>query len=261
MGEVSMRIDLNCDMGESFAAYTLGDDEQTMPWITSANIACGFHAGDPTVMERTVALARRHQVAVGAHPGYPDLLGFGRRHLDTFPGEIKNYLMYQMGALAAFAKAHGTRVQHLKPHGALYNLAARDEGAAREVIAAVQAFDPELILVALAGSLCAEMAATAGVRVAREVFPDRAYQSNGQLVPRSLPGAVVHDLETVRARVVKLVTCGAVGSIDGREIVLQADTLCIHGDTPDAWKLARAIREALTGSDVEVVPMASVLAG
>jgi UPF0271 protein len=261
LDEDIMRIDLNCDMGESFAAYTLGDDEQMMPWITSANIACGFHAGDPTVMERTVALARRHQVAVGAHPGYPDLLGFGRRHLDTFPGEIKNYLMYQMGALAAFAKAHGTRVQHLKPHGALYNLAARDEGAAREVIAAVQAFDPELILVALAGSLCAEMAATAGVRVAREVFPDRAYQSNGQLVPRSLPGAVVSDPETVRARVVKLVTSGTMSSIEGQEITIQADTLCIHGDTPGAWKLARAIRETLAGSDVEVVPMASVLAG
>jgi UPF0271 protein len=248
-------------MGESFAAYTLGDDEKMMPWITSANIACGFHAGDPMVMERTVELARRHQVAVGAHPGYPDLLGFGRRHLDTFPGEIKNYLMYQMGALAAFAKAHGTRVQHLKPHGALYNLAARDERVAREVIAAVKAYDPELILVALAGSLCAGMAAAEGVRVAREVFPDRAYQSNGQLAPRNLPGAVLHDPETVRARVVKLVTSGAVSSIDGQEIALQADTLCIHGDTPGAWKLAKAIREALDASDVEVVPMANVCVG
>jgi UPF0271 protein len=258
LDEDIMRIDLNCDMGESFAAYTLGEDDQIMRWITSANIACGFHAGDPMVMERTVALACRRQVAIGAHPGYPDLLGFGRRHLDTFPGEIRNYLLYQMGALSAFAGAYGVRLQHMKPHGALYNLAARDEPAAREVIAAVKTFDPEVVLVTLAGSLCAEMALAAGLRVAREVFPDRAYLSNGQLAPRNLVDAVVHDPEKIRARVIKLVTTGTMTSIDGQEILVKADTLCIHGDTPGACKLAGVIREALAASGVEVVSMARV---
>ncbi len=253
-----MRIDLNCDMGEGFGRYSLGEDDAIMPRITSANVACGFHAGDPMVMDRTVALACQHRVAVGAHPGYPDLLGFGRRHLHTFPGEIRNYLVYQMGALSAFAKAHGVRLQHVKPHGALYNLAAREEPAAREVIAAVKAFDPELILVALAGSLCAEMAEAAGLRVAREVFPDRAYQTSGQLAPRNLPGAVIHDPEVIRARIAKLVTDGTMTTIDDREIALKAETLCIHGDTPGAWGLAEVIREALNASGVTVVSMASV---
>jgi 5-oxoprolinase (ATP-hydrolysing) subunit A len=256
-----MQIDLNCDMGENFALYHMGDDERIMPWISSANIACGFHAGDPMVMDRTVALASRHQVAVGAHPGYPDLLGFGRRQLSAFPGEIQNYIVYQMGALAAFAKVHGVRMQHVKPHGALYNLAARDERTAQEVIAAVRCFDPELVLVTLSGSLCAEMAMAAGLRVAREAFPDRAYQADGQLAPRGLPGAVINDPEAVRTRVVKLLTSGLLTSIDGLELTLQADTLCIHGDTPGAWKLARVIRETLTASGVDVVPMARSLTG
>jgi 5-oxoprolinase (ATP-hydrolysing) subunit A len=256
-----MRIDLNCDMGEGFGAYTIGDDERVMPWISSANIACGFHGGDPMVMEHTVALAKQHRVAVGAHPGYPDLLGFGRRQLETFSGEIRSYMVYQMGALAAFAKAHGIRLQHVKPHGALYNLAACDERIAREVIAALRDYDPELILVTLAGSLCAEMAAAAGLRVVPEAFPDRAYQSNGQLVPRNLPGAVIHDPEVIGTRVVKLVTSGVLTSIDGQEVAIQADTLCLHGDAPDAWKLARAIREALAAASVELMPMAMISTG
>jgi 5-oxoprolinase (ATP-hydrolysing) subunit A len=256
-----MRIDLNCDLGEGFAVYRLGDDEHIMRSITSANIACGFHAGDPMGMDRTVALARRHQVAIGVHPGYPDRLGFGRRHLDTFPGEIKNYLVYQMGALSAFAAVHGLRLQHVKPHGALYNLAARDERAAGEIIAALKAFDPEIILVALAGSLAVEMAVAAGLRVAREVFPDRAYQSDGRLAPRHLPGAVVHDLEAIRARVVKLVTTGCVTTLDGQDLGLEADTLCVHGDTPDAVRLAAIIRDTLAARGVELVPMARVCAG
>jgi 5-oxoprolinase (ATP-hydrolysing) subunit A len=255
-----MRIDLNCDMGESYGVYTIGDDGRIMPWISSANIACGFHGGDPKVMEHTVAMAKNHQVAVGAHPGYPDLLGFGRRRLETFSGEIRSYMVYQMGALAAFAKVHGIRLQHVKPHGALYNLAALDERTAEEVIAAVRSFDPEVILVTLAGSLCAEMATAAGLRVACEAFPDRAYQNNGQLVPRSVPGAVIHDPEVIGARAAKLVTSSAVTSIDGQEIAVQADTLCLHGDAPDAWKLARAVREALAAAGVEVVPMAMICA-
>ncbi len=256
-----MRIDLNCDMGESFGAYTIGDDERVMPWISSANIACGFHGGDPMVMEHTVAMAKTHQVAVGAHPGYPDLLGFGRRQLETFSGEIRGYMVYQMGALAAFTKAHGIRLQHVKPHGALYNLAARDEHTAREVIAAVRDFDPEVILVTLAGSLCAEMAVAAGLRVAREAFPDRAYQSNGQLAPRHLPGAVIHDPGVIGTRLGKLVTSGLLTSIDGQEVAIQADTLCLHGDTPGAWKLAKMIRETLMAAGAEVMPMAMICNG
>ncbi len=250
-----MRIDLNCDMGESYGAYTLGEDEQIIGHITSANIACGFHAGDPVVMARTVALAAKHGVTLGAHPGYPDRMGFGRRNLETAPGEIRQYLLYQIGALAAFATAAGKRLQHVKPHGALYNLAARDERTAREVIEAVKAYDPGLILVALAGSLCVEMAAAAGLRVAREAFPDRAYQADGQLASRRLPGAVIHDEAAVRQRVVQLVTSGRMTSIDGQPVALKADTLCLHGDTPGAWKLARSLRAALTERGIRVLPL------
>ena len=250
-----MSIDLNCDMGESFGAYKIGEDEKIISYITSANIACGFHAGDPLVMEKTVRLAKDHGVGVGAHPGFPDLLGYGRRNLETFPGEVKQYVLYQVGALAAFCRAHRLALQHIKPHGALYNLAARDENIAGEVIQAVQAYDPELILVVLSGSRLAEMAEKEGLKVAREVFPDRAYLADGRLAPRSLPGAVVHDPEQVRRRVVKLITAGVMTSIEGREITLRADTLCIHGDTPGAWELARTIRAALDEAGISVQPL------
>lgn len=250
-----MRTDINCDMGESFGSYRIGEDEKVMPYITSANVACGWHAGDPMIMARTLELAAKHGVAVGAHPGYPDLLGYGRRNMDTFPGEVRNYILYQIGALDAFARTAGVKLQHVKPHGAMYNLAARDEKTAREVIEAVKAYDPGLILVTLAGSLCARMALEAGLRVAAEVFPDRAYVSNGQLAPRSMTGAVIHDPERVRARVLKLVKTGMMTSIDGHEMAVKADTLCVHGDTPGAWQLAKTIREALEASGIRVVPM------
>jgi len=250
-----MRTDINCDMGESFGSYRIGQDEKVMPFITSANVACGYHAGDPMIMARTVALAKKHGVGVGAHPGYPDLLGYGRRNLETFPGEIKNYILYQIGALAAFARSAGVQLQHVKPHGAMYNLAAKDERAAREVIEAVKIYDPELILVTLAGSLCAQMASDAGLQVAREVFPDRAYLNNGQLAPRSMAGAVIHDPEQVKERLLKLFKTGKLTSIDGYEIALEMDTLCVHGDNPGAWQLARTIRETLESSGIRVVPM------
>jgi UPF0271 protein len=253
-----MNIDINCDMGESFGAWHMGEDEAAIQYITSANIACGWHAGDPMVMARTIELAKTHGVAVGAHPGYPDLLGFGRRHIETFSGEIKQYVLYQVGALSAIAAATGTRLQHVKPHGALYNLAARDERIATEVIEAVRAFNPELILVTLAGSLCAEMATATGLRVAREIFPDRAYLANGQLAPRTLAGAVVHDPSAVCERVVKLLGTGKITSIDGREISLRGDTMCVHGDTPDAWRLAKTIREVLGTSGIRVAAMGAV---
>jgi UPF0271 protein len=252
-----VKIDLNSDMGESFGAYQMGEDEKLMSHLTSANIACGYHAGDPMVMAKTVELAKRHGVAVGAHPSYPDLLGFGRRNIETFPGEIKNYVLYQLGSLAAFTRAGGMALQHVKLHGAMYNFAAKDERAAREVIDAVKAYDPELILVALAGSLCAQMAAAAGLRVAREAFPDRAYLSNGQLAPRKMAGAVIHDPEAVKARVLKAVLTGKMMSIDEKEITLEMDTLCIHGDTPGAWRLAKIIHESLESAGVRIVSMAA----
>ena len=254
-----MRIDINCDMGESFGACRIGDDEAIMPFISSANIACGWHAGDPMVMAETVRLAEEHAVAIGAHPGYPDLLGCGRRNIETFPGEIKNYIVYQVGALSAFARERGMKLQHVKPHGALYNLAAKDERAANEVISAIKALNPELILVAPADSLCAEMAASAGLRVVREAFPDRAYLSNGQLAPRTLQGAVIHDLDAVQLRALALVTSGRIVCVDGGEIKLEAQTLCIHGDTPDAWKLARGIRETLDRAGVQVFSMGDLI--
>jgi len=250
-----MRMDINCDMGESFGSYRIGDDDKIIAHITSANIACGYHAGDPQVMAKTVALASQHRVSIGAHPGYPDLMGYGRRQMETFPGEISNYVLYQIGALSAFARASGVALQHVKPHGALYNQAARDERTAQEVIRAVKSFNPDLILFMLAGSLCEEMAIAAGLRVAREAFPDRAYLSSGQLAPRSMPGAVLHDPDRVRDRVVKLATTGMLTSIEGKEMRFKADTLCIHGDTPGAWNLAAAIRGALEENGIRILPV------
>jgi UPF0271 protein len=252
-----MQIDINCDMGESFGAYTIGEDEKVIPFTTSANIACGCHAGDPMVIARTMELAKKQRVAVGAHPGYPDLLGYGRRNLETFPGEIKNYILYQIGAVMAFARASGLRLQHVKPHGALYNLAARDEKAAQEVIEAVSSFDSELILVMLSGSMGAKLAAAAGLKVAQEVFPDRAYLKDGRLAPRTLAGAVIHDIDLVKKRILKLISRGTITSIEGKEIDLKADTLCIHGDTPGAWKVARVIHRELKKSGIKIVSLAN----
>lgn len=237
-----MRIDINCDMGEGFGAYTIGDDAAVIRSVTSANIACGFHAGDPLIMDRTVRLAAEHGVGVGAHPGFPDLPGFGRRRMDTAPGEVTRYLLYQMGALWAMCRAAGVAMRHVKPHGALYNMAADDECLAGEVVAAITSFDRDLVLVTLPDSILARVARSEGLRVAREVFPDRAYTDDGRLAPRSLPGAVIHDPDAVRDRVIRLVAEGRITSITGKEISLAADTLCVHGDTPGAAALAALIR-------------------
>ncbi|MDR3569479.1 MAG: LamB/YcsF family protein [Syntrophobacteraceae bacterium] len=250
-----MRMDINCDMGESFGAYRMGEDELIMPFVTSINIACGWHAGDPGVMAKTVRLAARYGVAVGAHPGYPDLLGFGRRTMETLPGEIKNYVIYQIGALCGFLREYGMRLQHVKPHGALYNLAARDERTAGEIISGVKAYDPDLILVAPAGSFCAEMGVLAGLTVVREAFCDRAYLGNGHLAPRTVKGAVIHDPEKVRQRVLSLARSGRLPTLEGGQIDLAAGTLCIHGDTAGASRLAQTVRQALEEAGVEVAPM------
>jgi len=253
-----MKIDINCDMGESFGAYKLGLDEEVIKYITSANIACGYHAGDPLVMERTVSMAKEHGVSVGAHPGFPDLMGFGRRNLDATLPEIKGYVTYQIGALQAFAKVQGLRVEHVKPHGALYLMAVEDETIAEAIVEAIASVDKLLIFVALAGAKGEKMTKIGekiGLRVAYEAFPDRAYTPEGTLVSRRQPGAVIKDPEVVAQRALMMAKEGKVVAIDGTEITLQAETLCVHGDTPGAIDLVKKIRETLTESGVQVVPL------
>jgi UPF0271 protein len=256
------KIDLNSDVGESFGNYQLGLDEKIIPLISSANIACGFHAGDPTVMKRTIAIAKEYGVAAGAHPGFPDLLGFGRRKMDASLDEIRDYVTYQMGALQAFAAARGMALQHVKPHGALYNMAVEDMeiwDAVAEVIAAV---DSGLILFVMAGPWRQDLAAIGarhGIRIAFEFFGDRAYNSDGTLVSRKLPGAVIHDNELVAEKVLKMVKEGTVVCIDGTEIELAAETICVHGDNPAALELVRNIRESLLEEGIEITPPATFL--
>ncbi len=251
-------IDLNCDMGESFGAYRLGMDEAVIGYITSANIACGWHAGDPIVMDRTVKMAVEHGVGVGAHPGYPDLLGFGRRNMDCSPEEIRRYLIYQIGAIEAFCKVHGSRLQHVKPHGALYLTAVESEEVARAVAEAIVSVNPELAYVALAGArgeLMTRIGREVGLKVVYEAFPDRAYTPGGTLVSRRQPGAVVKDPREVAARALRMAKEGMVIAVDGTSIPLEAQTLCVHGDTPSAIDLVKSIRKALAADGVEVAPM------
>ena len=252
------RIDFNCDMGESFGAYTLGLDGEIIKSITSANIACGFHAGDPGWMRRTVALAEQQGVGVGAHPGFPDLRGFGRRNLAASPSEVRDDLVYQIGALTAFTR--DKRLQHVKPHGALYNMAVENDALASAVCQAVVEVDPHMILVVLAGSRWVGLAEGMGLRAAREVFADRAFSADGTLVPRSKPGSVLHDTNQVIDRSLRLVTEGKVTTITGEAIELQADTICLHGDTPGSVQLAAALREAFERAGVELVRMGRLLA-
>jgi UPF0271 protein len=252
------RIDFNCDMGESFGAYTLGQDDRIIESITSANIACGFHAGDPGWMRRTVALAEQHGVGVGAHPGFPDLRGFGRRNLAASPNDVRDDLVYQIGALTAFTR--DKRLQHVKPHGALYNMAVENDALASAICQAVVEVDPRMILVVLAGSRWVALAERMGLRAAREVFADRAFNADGTLVPRSKPGSVLHDLNEVVDRSLRLVTEGKVTTITGEVIELQADTICLHGDTPGSVHLAAALKAAFERAGVERVPMGRLLA-
>lgn len=245
-------IDLNCDLGESFGAYTIGLDSQVIPFITSANVACGFHAGDPVVMEKTVALCRASQVQVGAHPGFPDLSGFGRRNMTVSPFEAKAYVKYQVGALKAFCDAEGLRLHHVKPHGALYNMAGKDYALARAIAEAVQEIDSRLTLLALSGSQMIQAAKDLGLPFASEVFADRAYQSDGSLVPRSQPGAMIEDEDLAVSRVVRMALEGKVTAIDGKDIEIQADSVCVHGDGPKALAFAQKISEELRAAGVAI---------
>jgi UPF0271 protein len=255
-------IDLNSDVGESFGNYTLGLDEEVIPLISSANIACGYHAGDPAVMRRTVALARTHGVALGAHPGLPDLVGFGRRNMDVTLEEVRDFVTYQIGALQAVAALQGTRLQHVKPHGALYNMAVKTPEIWDAVAEVMAKLDDRLILFVLAGPDRQQLQAIGrrrGIRIAFEFFADRAYHHDGTLVSRKLPGAVIHDNAVVAAKVVKLVQEGKVKAVDGSEIELQAETICVHGDNPKAVALVKQIRETLEAAGVAVKPVADFL--
>lgn len=250
-------IDLNSDVGESFGAYTLGLDAEVIPLISSANIACGYHAGDPAVMRRTVALALKHGVGLGAHPGLPDLVGFGRRNMEVSLEEIRDFVACQIGALQAVAAIQGARLRHVKPHGALYNMAVKNPDIWDAVAEVMAGIDPALILFVLAGSDRTALEAIGrrrGIRIAYEFFADRAYNPDGSLVSRKLPGAVVHDHGVVAAKVLKLVREGRVTAIDGSDIALHADTICVHGDNPEAVRLVKQVREALAAAGVRVAP-------
>jgi UPF0271 protein len=251
-----MQIDLNCDMGESFGAYAIGNDAAIMPLITSANIACGFHAGDPQVMARTVRLAVQRGVAIGAHPGFPDLVGFGRRALDASPDEIENDVLYQIGALAAFVRAAGTTLAHVKPHGALYNLATTRQPMARAIARAIARFDSALVLVGQPGSAMADAAREHGLRFAREGFADRVYNRDGTLRSRREPGALIDDPRRAAEQALQMVREQTVTPPEGETIPMPVDTLCVHGDTPVAVEILRAVRDVLQHNGVMVSALA-----
>jgi UPF0271 protein len=247
-----MRVDLNCDMGESFGAYEIGADDALFPLITSANIACGFHGGDPTVMRRTIATAKTHGVAIGAHPGFADLAGFGRRDMDLSADEAYDLVVYQVGALMGFAAAAGVRMQHVKAHGALYNMAARRADLADAIARATRDVDPSLILFGLPDSELIRAGRDAGLRTAAEAFADRAYMPDGTLVSRRRADAHITDVAEAAARAIRMVTEGRVTAVTGEDIVITADTICLHGDGAHAVEFARAIRAAFAASDVQV---------
>ena len=247
-------VDLNCDLGEAFGAYTqlLAMDEQILPYISSANIACGFHASDPVTMQKTVAAAVQAGVSLGAHPGLPDLVGFGRRTMAISPQEAQTAIIYQVGALQAFARAAGTTVHHVKPHGALYNMAAKDAELAHAICRGVQACGKDLVLVALFGSEMVRAAQSMHLPYACEVFADRAYQDDGTLVPRTQPGAVITDEAEAVARSVRMVTHGVVTTVSGTDIPVQADTICVHGDNPKALAFVQKIRAAFAEAHITI---------
>lgn len=249
------KIDLNCDLGESFGNYKLGMDEIVIPYISSANIACGFHASDPDVMAHTVELAKKHNIAVGAHPGFSDLQGFGRRNMNLTPKEAKTCVQYQIGALMAFCRANGIPMQHVKPHGALYNMAAKDYALSLAICEGIYEVDPSLILLGLAGSHMITAAKETGLKAASELFADRAYEEDGSLVARSKPGAVIKDETLAIERVLMMVKEQKVIAITGKEIPIHGDSICVHGDGEKAVAFVQKIRERLTEEGVSIVPL------
>lgn len=252
-------VDINSDLGESFGAYTVGMDAEVLNCVSSANIACGFHAGDPAVMKKTVAMAKERGVSMGAHPGYPDLMGFGRRNMSVSADDMHDYVLYQLGALYAFADAAGARLVHVKPHGAMYNMAAKDMSLAAAVCRAVKEFDPSLILLGLANSRFADAAEEAGIRFASEVFADRGYTDDGSLVPRAQAGAIITDENEAVSRVISMIKKGTVTSVSGREIPVRADSVCVHGDGAKALSFTQKIRSALIAQGIEIRPLGEMI--
>lgn len=251
-----MQVDLNADLGESFGRYRIESEPELLSLVTSANIACGFHAGDPLVMRETVSRAVARGVVIGAHPGFPDLVGFGRRDLAASPEEIEAMVIYQTGALAAFCAAHGARLRYVKPHGALYHRAAHDPAAARAVARAIRGVDPDLLLLGLDGTVMLREAEALGVAVAREAFADRAYLPDGQLVPRGTPGAMLDDVELIAERSLRMVADRYVTAIDGTRRIVRAESLCVHGDGPRAVAIVGRIRERFEAEGIEIAPFA-----
>jgi len=254
---VTLGIDLNSDLGEGFGVWTLGDDEALLDVITSANVACGFHAGDPDILRRVTARAAERGVVIGAQVGYRDLAGFGRRAIQVEPATLTNDILYQIGALDGLARVAGTRVRYVKPHGALYNTAVHDASQAAAVVEGVRLYDSSLPLLGLPGSVLLDQARTAGLRTVAEAFADRGYTPEGTLVPRSEPGALLSDQRQVADRMVQLVTSGRLRAQDGSEITVPADSICVHGDSPGAVEMALAVRQALTAAGVAIRPFLS----
>ncbi|KHE71545.1 LamB/YcsF family protein [Halobacillus sp. BBL2006] len=253
-----MKVDLNCDMGESFGLYQLGNDEGMMPYITSANIACGYHAGDPTIMRKTIELAKEHNVQIGAHPAFPDLMGFGRRHMNCTASEIKDYVLYQLGALREFARANGVPIAHCKPHGALYMMAMEDEKIAKAILEGIAKTDDNMIVFAMNNSAVVEVGEKMGVRVAKETYSDREHTETGSII-MTRKGSEIGDYDAMADRVVRMVKEGKVTAHTGNDADVMAETVCIHGDTPGAVKLAKTIHEKLNHNGVEVTPIQNIL--
>ncbi len=254
-----LKVDLNSDLGESFGSYKIGEDEEIIKNISSANIACGWHAGDSLIMEKTVKLAKNKGVAVGAHPGYFDMAGFGRRNLLVSAEELKSYVKYQLGALMAFAKSNGVSVEHVKPHGAMYNMAAKNYDLAEAIAQAIYEVDDNIILLGLANSQLIKAGEEIGLKVANEVFADRAYMPDGTLVPRSKGGALIQDTGTAIKRVVKMVKYGMIEARDGTEIAIKADSICVHGDNPQSLEFVKNIRKALENDNIQITSLRKVL--
>lgn len=248
-------VDLNSDLGESFGNYTIGMDEKVLPLVSSANVACGFHASDPVVMDRTIKLAKEAGIAVGAHPGFPDLMGFGRRNMVVSAEEARAYTTYQLGALDAFLRKYGMKMQHVKPHGAFYNMAGKDYNLAKAICEAVYDFDPGLVLLGLSGSELIHAAEDTGLRAAREFFADRAYEPDGSLVNRRKEGAMIHDEDLAVRRVIRVIKEKKVTAINGEDITLNIDSICVHGDNESAVAFVKKIREALSAEGIAIAPL------
>ena len=254
-----MMVDLNCDMGESFGVYRLGEDEAAMPLVTSINVACGFHASDPANIWQTIKLAKKYGLAVGAHPSFPDLVGFGRRVMVLSPEEIKADIIYQIGAINGFCAVEQVALQHVKVHGALYNLAEKDLVIAQAIAEGIKAVDEKLVMVCLAGSKMVEGAQKTGIRYVEEVFADRAYTNEGALVSRSRAGSVIHDVDEICVRAIRMIKEKKVMSIDGKDIDINAQTICVHGDTPGAVAIISALRSRLLQEGLQLEAFGSWL--